>query len=647
MQTALFSRTPFVVTALFSTGLIVSGCSITPPPRSTSSQPAVVEETSPAESTVTATPLEQQSAATSPWDYIALARNATGVERQTYTLDAIEGFLDLGQSSTARTLLEQLQGEPLPQALRVRRQLLLARSFFQTKQYARVETLLQPLAATPGLDAETAGRIMLLRARALAASGNAQSALGLLTAREPLLQNPAAVTENQETIWQLLALLDTNELSALRNDNSRLLLAQWADLALISQRFGWNPHELRQQFERWRQLYPSHPASRVLIPETLAKLGSEMTRYRKIALLLPLTSGFGTAAQAVYDGFTMIYENDSSPFKPEVTLYDTGENAELIGFYYQAAVRDGAELVIGPLGKSAVDALVATTEFSVPTLMLGNSDIDNPAGGNVYQFGLSPEDEANRVARKAFDDGHRVAAILYPETDWGIRQLDAFAQQFENLGGTIAESSIYQVNAQDHSQTVKLMLNLDESEARHREIQRAIGVPLEFVPKRRGDIDFIFMIARSAQGRLLKPQINFFKGQDLPVYAISQIYGGGGNEVADIDLDGVIFGDMPWLLLDSGVYRAVRENLPQADMYRDDPLDRLFALGMDSYQLLFRLEAMKANPQLEFRGNTGQLSLAPDGTITRRLEWARFAEGKPIPLGWNATLAADGGNSPR
>jgi hypothetical protein len=191
------------------------------------------------------------------------------------------------------------------------------------------------------------------------------------------------------------------------------------------------------------------------------------------------------------------------------------------------------------------------------------------------------------------------------------------------------------------------MLNLDESEARHREIQRAIGVPLEFVPKRRGDIDFIFMIARSAQGRLLKPQINFFKGQDLPVYAISQIYGGGGNEVADIDLDGVIFGDMPWLLLDSGVYRAVRENLPQADMYRDDPLDRLFALGMDSYQLLFRLEAMKANPQLEFRGNTGQLSLAPDGTITRRLEWARFAEGKPIPLGWNATLAADGGNSPR
>ena len=216
---------------------------------------------------------------------------------------------------------------------------------------------------------------------------------------------------------------------------------------------------------------------------------------------------------------------------------------------------------------------------------------------------------------------------------------------FENLGGTIAETSVYRVDAPDHSQTVKLMLNLDESESRHREIERATGVTLEFVPKRRDDIDFIFMIARSAQGRLLKPQINFFKGQDLPVYAISQIFSGGGETVADIDLDGVIFGDMPWVLLDTGVYRSVRENLSQGNKYRNDPLDRLFALGIDTYQLLFRLEAMKANPQLEFRGTTGQLSLAPDGTVNRRLEWARFEEGEPETIGWDAALAEGSGSS--
>ncbi len=625
---------------------LLTACGITPPPRPPASGPVTVEDarTPPTTGSATATPLEQDLAATSPWDYIALARQSSGAERQQHLLDAIAGFLDLGQSATARTLIEQLRTEPLPQDFQARTQILLARSYFLERQYDRVESTLQPLAGAAGLDADLAAQTMLLRARAMAALGRPEPALRLLTAREPLLTDPASVADNQDTIWRMLALLDAGQLNELRTDAARQTLAQWADLALISQRFGWNPHELRQQLERWRSLNPSHPASRVLVPETLSRLGTNLTQYRKVALLLPLTSGFGAAAQAVYDGFSMMYEADSNPRKPQVTLYDTGENADLVGFYYQAAVRDGAELVLGPLGKVGVDALVAGTELTVPTLMLGNTDTTLGGRLNVFQFGLSPEDEARQVARRAFDEGHRVAAVLYPETDWGIRQHEAFTERWQALGGTVAESSVYQAEGQDHSQTIKLMLNLDESETRHRELQRVAGLDLEFVPRHREDLDFIFMIARSSQGRLLKPQINFHKGQDLPVYAISQVYGGGGDAVKDIDLDGVTFGDMPWLLQDGGVIGAIREELPQGNKYRDEALDRLFALGIDTYQLLFRLEAMKTNPQLEFRGTTGVLSLAPDGTIARRLDWARFVEGRAEPVGWDAALA---GGAPR
>jgi hypothetical protein len=327
-------------------------------------------------------------------------------------------------------------------------------------------------------------------------------------------------------------------------------------------------------------------------------------------------------------------------------LYDTGENAELIGFYYHAAVRDGAELVLGPLGKVAADALVAGTELTVPTLMLGNTDANHAGRLNVFQFGLSPEDEARQVARRAFDQGHRVAAVLYPETDWGLRQRDAFSTLWQSLGGTLAESSVYQAAGQDHSQTIKLMLNLDESETRHRELQRIVDQSLEFVPKKRQDLDYIFMIARSDQGRLLKPQINFHAAQDVPVYAISQVYSGGDPD-KDIDLDGVVFGDMPWLIRDFGVNRAIREELPEGDKYRDDPLDRLFALGIDTYQMLFRLEAMKNNPQLEFRGTTGVLRLGADGTIVRQLDWARIADGKAEPLEWDSALAGNNGGPVR
>lgn len=590
------------------------------------------------EPAATTTPLAETGAATSPWDYIALARQASGEQRSVYILDAIEGFIDLGQSATARTLLEQLEAEPLPAPMAARREILLARSYFEEGQYDRVEAILRPLSGAPGLDASNAAAAMLLRARALAATGNAVDALNLLTAREPLLQDVAAVEDNQNIIWEVLAALDTAELTALGNDRSRLILSQWADLALVSQRYGWNYHELRLQLENWRQINPSHPASRVLIPNIMASLGSGMTEYRRVALLLPLTSGFGSAAQAVYDGFTMMYEADSNPRKPLVTLYDIGENAELVGFYYQAAVRDGAELVVGPLGKVAVDALVANTELTVPTLLLGNTDAGLAGRRNVFQFGLSPEDEAVQVARRAHDLGYRVAAALYPETDWGRRQLDAFSSEWRNLGGTLAESAVYQAEAEDHSRAIQLLLNLDESEGRHRRLEQLTGTTLEFVPKPRTDLDFIFMIARSRQGRLLKPQINYFKGNEIPVYAISQIYG-GPDPVNDIDLDGVIFGDMPWLLSDSGVYEAIREDLPEGGKYRGSPLDRLFALGIDTYQLLFRLEAMKNNPSLRFDGTTGEVSLAPGGTFVRRLDWARFDEGEAQPLGMQGALA--------
>jgi uncharacterized protein len=588
----------------------------------------------------TATALSQP-AATSPWDNIARAQQATGNDRYTLMLDAIEGFLDLNQSATARTLLEQLEAVQLPPDLYILKQILLARSHFIAENYTLVERILNPLTATQGLDRDNAAAILLLRARSLAATGNPAAALRILLAREPLLDDAKLVEENQQILWRMLALLGTPALESLRIDATHPVLAQWADLALISQRSGWNPHTLRVQLEQWGQLHPAHPAASGLIPSTLEQLGNSISEFRKVALLLPITSGFGNAAQAVYDGFVMMNQADSNPLRPQIAVYDTGENPELIGFYYEAAIREGAELVVGPLGKLAVDALVAGTELTVPTLLLGNSGLEVGGRRNVFQFDLSPEDEAREVAKKAFAEGHRVGAILYPESDWGIRQKEAFSEQWLGLGGEIAENTVFVADRQDNSQAIKLMFNIDESEARHRRLQSLSPERLNFLARNRQDLDFIFMIARSRHGRLLKPQINFHTGAGVPVYAISQIYSGRSDTVEDLDLDDIVFGDMPWLLLDTGVNRYVREHLPDGNSYRDQPLDRLFALGIDAYQLLFRLEKMKTNPLLSFQGATGKLSLAADGSILRQLEWAKFREGVATPIAWDAIPASE------
>ncbi len=631
--------------AVLATTLLIAAC-ISPPARSPAPRPAppvTAPTPAPSEPAVTTTPLETGTAATSPWDYIALARNAVGDQRTDYLLEAIEGFLDLKQEATARTLLEQLAEQPLNPTRFVRRQLLLARSMLQSGRYGDVERVLGPLSLRQDLSAGDRAETLRLRAEAQASRGDAEAALRLMITREPLLVDPADVADNQEQIWRLLGVVDGERLQAISTDATSPTLAQWAELALINQRAGWNPHALRLHLERWRQAYPGHPASRHLVPHTLQNLGGELTQYRQVALLLPLSSGFGRAAEAVRDGFLALHQADTNPGKPRVAVYDTGENPDLIGFYYEAAVRDGAQLVVGPLGKIAVDALAEGTDLDVPTLLLGNSEL---AAGrpNALQFGLSPEDEARDVARRAFADGHRAAAILYPETDWGIRQLAAFREQWDALGGEVAETGVYNEAATDFSQPIKLILDLDESESRHRELERVTAADLEFVAKRRHDIDFLFLIARSDHGRLLKPQLNFFKASDLPTYAISQIYTGGEQTIQDIDLDGVIFGDMPWLVLDGGMFRAIRESLPEANRYRGKSLDRLYALGIDSYQLLFRIERMKANPQLDFQGTTGRLSLGPEGSVRRELEWARFEQGMARPIGWKGSITeGDGG----
>ena len=77
----------------------------------------------------------------------------------------------------------------------------------------------------------------------------------------------------------------------------------------------------------------------------------------------------------------------------------------------------------------------------------------------------------------------------------------------------------------------------------------------------------------------------------MPVYATSLIYTGRADPVRDVDLDGVLFADMPWMLLGEGQIQELRQNLQRDWPYAYSDLDRLYALGMDSYAILPYLHA--------------------------------------------------------
>ena len=151
---------------------------------------------------------------------------------------------------------------------------------------------------------------------------------------------------------------------------------------------------------------------------------------------------------------------------------------------------------------------------------------------------------------------------------------------------------------------------------------------LEFSSRRRQDIDFIFLAADAKHGRLIKPQLNYWRAARIPVYATSKIFTGQRNPTQDIDLNGIRFGDMPWMLAQRGTIYQLRL-LQGKWSYAYSQLDRLFALGMDSYAIIPQLNHISDEDGTRFGGVTSGISLDKYGRFHRQLVWARFKRGAP------------------
>jgi outer membrane PBP1 activator LpoA protein len=156
-----------------------------------------------------------------------------------------------------------------------------------------------------------------------------------------------------------------------------------------------------------------------------------------------------------------------------------------------------------------------------------------------------------------------------------------------------------------------------------------IGGPLQFDPRRRQDIDLIFLAADAKAGRLIKSQLKFHYSGDLPVYSTSFIYSIDGR--SDGDLEDVMFADAPWVIAPPS-WIADFPALYDEYFPAERRLARLHAMGYDAYHLVGELFNAREAQMSELSGATGRLFLTQDGRIHRRLAWARFENGRPVAI---------------
>ena len=574
-------------------------------------------------------------------EYTRLAETSQAPQKQHFQLQAVTAFLKAGQMGDAHTLVETINVTRIDPSYLARKRILQARLASMEGTHEKAIRLLDEASRVRNLSPTVLADIHSARAQAELALDNPVGAVRNLLNRQQYIVNKEDVAENQRQLWKILVSLPRARLSMEFNNARDPALSGWIELALIAVEHAGNANRLTNAIGQWKKTHPTHAAIESVVPTITATAPSMTGRTDRIALLLPLTSGYALAAQAVRDGFLAMDAANADPDKPKIKVYDIGADPAKAPGFYDAAMNDGAQFIVGPLGREAAETIMRQANLKVPTLMLSHTD-EEPGSVMKYlfQFGLPPEQEARQVAERGYLDGHRQAAVLYPKSPWGERMTAAFTSHWQRLGGVVVSSQPYNEEENDFSDAIKHLLNITQSEERRGLLEKTLGQKLQFESRGRQDIDFIFLATDAKHGRLLKPQLSFYHATHVPVYSTSHIFTGKSDPIQDIDLDGIRFCDMPWMLVGDGKIEELRQTLQHDWPYAHSDLDRLYALGIDSYSILPNLNRISMESTARFSGVTSGLSLGRDGRLHRQLLWARFHKGVPRLLKNDAELSA-------
>jgi outer membrane PBP1 activator LpoA protein len=540
-------------------------------------------------------------------------------------LDAARLYIYAGMIDQAENIVQSLQtGKNTPE-IELRVNLIKARIYLFQEQ---PEAALALLNAGSVLNIEVLTTLHELRARAYLALGNYLESARERVQLEPYLKDQERITFNRGEIWERLRLLTFTNLSQIEMPGPPDVFSGWLELALISKATMRSSQQFDSEIATWREKYPQHPAAYQILDNLTAY--HEVTKKRdRLALILPLSGKLAKAAAAVRDGFLAAhYQIAYDEQDIQIKIYDSTRDDRSIQQLYQLAVSEGAEFVIGPLSKEKVVELANMSQLVIPVLALNQSDEHFISHPKLYQFGLNPEDEARQVAERASAEGMTQALSITPRGEWGTRMATAFRQRFEELGGVVLEQTEYEFSGNDFSAPIKRMLNINESDARFQRLRNALPTELHFTPRRRQDVDFIFMAAFPKQARLITPQLRFHHAADVPVYTTSSAYSSLQTEQQNRDMNGVMMCDSHWIIASDEQAEPLRKQLKELWPQEMALYGSLFALGIDAYSLPAQLRWLEQNPHEYYEGVTGRLSLNSQKQLQRTLKWGKFDDGK-------------------
>ncbi|MEL7297562.1 MAG: penicillin-binding protein activator [Pseudomonadota bacterium] len=558
--------------------------------------------------------------------YVSLAGEQAGDARDRYTLLAVQQWILATDERRAAVALSNVR-EPEIQPLR-NDWLLTTAALYNLR--GNGERAVATLAESSAGDFSLSQRIAAegIRGEALFLEDQPAEALATLQRRELWLNSQQEIASNHSVIWDGLLQASPDALQTAFADTRNEEARGWLALGMLAD--GSTPGGPVRGLSAWQRAYMGHPANEFIVPGILGSDAvTDIGSAEHIALLLTLSGRTAVVGEAVRDGFLARYSEhyQGRSDAPVVEVYDVAKLGATLA--YQRALESGADFVVGPVLRSPVDELQAGGALTAPTLLLNYLPIDAMVTGDVYQFGLAPEDEARAAARRAYAEGHRRALALVPASNWGERVLAAFNTEFSALGGAMLDHQTFVAREPDYKNEIQTLLLLNDSVSRYRSMRSTLGGTLQFEPRRRADADFIFVGASSDSAKRLKPQLRFHYAGDLPVFATSAV--NATRSTNNSDLNGIRFSDIRWLVdrmaEDITPLQTIGGYFPSANAQ-----PRLFALGYDAFDVLKRIVDPDPDASAVITGATGDLELDAYGRIRRAPLWATFTRESAVPL---------------
>lgn len=156
---------------------------------------------------------------------------------------------------------------------------------------------------------------------------------------------------------------------------------------------------------------PGEPAASVAAP---ARIGSGSV---KVALIVPLTGPGAAVGAALRNAAELAIEDFQKP-DLQILVKDDRGSPDGARDAAQAAIADGAELVLGPLFAANVQSAALVTRGAGKPVIAFSTDASVAARG-TYLLSFLPQAEVDRVIDEAVTSGRRSFAALIPENSYG------------------------------------------------------------------------------------------------------------------------------------------------------------------------------------------------------------------------------------